>query len=103
MEMGLDCLNPIEPPPVGRITLSEAKAFCAGKMALDGGVEDGAFDTLTPEAMEALVTDVINQGKPGGGFILCPTSSPTTRARLLPHQVENYRVFVETAVKMRYY
>lgn len=103
IEMGLDCLNPIEPPPAGRITLKEAKAVCSGKMALDGGVEDGAFDTLKPDAMEKLMADVINQGKPGGGFILCPTSSPTTRPKLLPHQIENYRVFVETAVKMRNY
>ncbi len=103
IEMGTDCLNPIEPPPVGSITLAEAKAVCSGRMALEGGVEDGAIDTLKPDAMEALVADVINQGKPGGGFILCPTSSPTTRAKLLPHQIENYRVFVETAVKMRYY
>jgi len=103
MDMGTDCLNPIEPPPVGRITLKEAKAVCSGKMALEGGVEDAAIDTLKPEAMEELVTDVINQGKPGGGFILCPTASPTMRPKLLPHQIENYRILVETAVKMRYY
>ncbi|MCM8769787.1 MAG: hypothetical protein NC911_09030 [Candidatus Omnitrophica bacterium] len=103
IELGVDCLNPIEPPPVGRITLAEAKEICSGRMALEGNVEDGAFDCLKPEQMKALVAETINQGKPGGGFILCPTSSPTTWPKLPAHVETNYRVFVETAVTMRDY
>jgi len=103
IEMGIDCLNPMEPPPVGKITLKEAKEICKGKMAIDGGIEDGAFDTLKPEEMEKLVEETIAQGKPWYGFILCPTSSPTTYAKLLPRHIENYKVFVETAVKIRDY
>ncbi|MGB9596102.1 MAG: uroporphyrinogen decarboxylase family protein, partial [Candidatus Poribacteria bacterium] len=44
VEMGVDCLNPIEPPPVGGLTLAEAKKLVNGRMTLDGGVENGAFD-----------------------------------------------------------
>jgi len=103
IELGVDCLNPIEPPPVGKITLGQAKAICAGRMALEGNVEDSAFDCLQPEEMRQLVVETVAQGKPGGGFILCPTSSPTTWAKLPAHAERNYRVFVETAVSLRDY
>jgi len=103
MDLGVDCLNPIEPPPVSKITLSQAKARCAGRMTLEGNVEDGAFDCLKPEEMKKLVEDTVRQGKPGGNFILCPTSSPTTWSRLPEHVETNYRIFVETAVSMRNY
>ena len=103
IEMGVDCLNPVEPPPVSKITLKEMKNICKGKMCLEGGIEDGAFDILKPEEMKTLVEKIVEEAKPGGGFILCPTSSPNTWPVLLPRHIENYRVFVETGVKLRNY
>ncbi|MCM8817441.1 MAG: hypothetical protein NC913_08050 [Candidatus Omnitrophica bacterium] len=103
IEMGLDCLNPIEPPPVGKITLAEAKGICKGKMCLEGGIEDGIFYTKTPHEIRDITIETINQGKPGGGFILCPTSSPNTAAKLSDQVIENYRIFIETAVSLRDY
>jgi len=103
VNMGLDCLNPLEPPPVGKIALTEAKKICGKKMCIDGGIEDGSFYTLKPHEMRELVVETIRQGKPGGGFILCPSSSPNTAACLSGIVIENYRVFVETAVNLRNY
>ena len=101
IKMGVDCLNPVEPPPVSKITLKQMAEISKGKMALDGGIEDGAFDLLKPEEMEKLVEETILQVK-GSSFILCPTSSPNTWPTLLPHHKENYKTFIETAVKLRY-
>lgn len=103
IEMGVDCLNPIEPPPVGKLTLAEAKQRAAGRMCLEGGVEDGDFDLLSPPQMERVVEGVVAQGKPGGGFILCPTSTPTTWPVLEERHIANYRAFVETAVRLADY
>ncbi len=103
IEMGVDCLNPVEPPPVSKIELKQMKEISKGKMCLEGGVEDGYFDILTPEKMKEVVEKIIEEGKPDGGFILCPTSSPNTWSKLLPRHIENYRIFVETAVKLRKY
>ena len=103
IEMGVDCLNPIEPPPVGRLTLAEAKARVAGRMALEGGVENGDFDRLGPRQMERVVEQIVAQGKPGGGFILCPTSDPNTWTGLGRRHLDNFRAFVETGVRLRDY
>lgn len=102
-EMGVDCLNPIEPPPVGKLTLAEAKARVAGRMCLEGGVEDGDLLERTPDDITAIVERTVAMGKPGGGFILCPTSSPTTVPELNPRQVANYRAFVETGMRLAPY
>jgi len=103
IEMGLDCLNPVEGPPVGKYTLKQVKEICGKKMALDGGIEDGVFDRCTPEETRTITRQVISEGKPGGCFILCPTSSPDTRARLSTRNIENYAAFVETAAELRNY
>ncbi|MCM8764922.1 MAG: hypothetical protein NC830_06165, partial [Candidatus Omnitrophica bacterium] len=91
IEMGCDCLNPIEPPPVGKITLAQAKKICKNKMCLEGGIEDGIFYTSEPEEIKKITIETIHQGKPGGCFILSPTSSPNTTAKLPDYVVENYR------------
>ncbi len=103
VEMGVDCLNPIEPPPCGHLTLAEAKQRCAGKMSLEGGVQDGDFDRLDTEQLIPVVEDTIAQGKPGGCFILCPTSAPSTWPVINERHVANYRAFVETAIRMGQY
>ncbi|MCM8818056.1 MAG: hypothetical protein NC915_01055 [Candidatus Omnitrophica bacterium] len=103
IEMGVDCLNPVEPPPVSKITLKQMKEISNGKMCLEGGIEDGYFDILPPEKMKEVVEKIIDEGKPDGGFILSPTSSPGTWSKLLPKHIENYRIFVETAVNLREY
>ncbi len=103
VEMGVDCLNPIEPPPVGSLTLAEAKEQIAGRMSLDGGVQDGDFYTLEPDEMVRVVEETVEMGKPGGCFILCPTSSPGTVPVLSDKAVANYRAFVETGMRLANY
>jgi len=46
-----------------------------------------------------LVTEAMRAGKPGGGFIFCPSASPYTEK--LSHQtVANYLAMIETAAQM---
>ena len=99
VEMGVDCLNPIEPPPIGGLTLAEAKKVVGGRMTLDGGVQNGAFDTLEPKEMEELVEETIAMGKPGGCYIFGQTSDPGTWVELSEKHIANFKVFVETAVR----
>ena len=103
VDMGVDCLNPIEPPPMGTLTLAEAKERIDGKMSLEGGVENGDFQLLTPQEMEEVTAEAVRQGKPGGGFILSSTSSPTTWTELDERLIANHRVFVETGIRMAQY
>jgi uroporphyrinogen-III decarboxylase len=103
VEMGVDCLNPIEPPPIGGLTLAEAKKLVNGRMTLDGGVENGAFDLLEPHEMEQVVEETIAMGKPGGCYIFGQTSDPGTWVSLNDRHIANFKAFVETAVRLADY
>ncbi len=103
VEMGVDCLNPIEPPPVGSLTLAEAKGLINGRMTLDGGVQNGDIDLLEPGEIEKIVEETINMGKPGGCYILSETGTPATRPALSERHIANYRAFIETGVRLANY
>lgn len=98
-EMGVDVLNPLEPPPMGDITLAEAKARVGDSMALEGNVQQGDFYRVSPDTMDAIVRTAILEGAPGGGFILCLTSSPWQSASVDRIVIDNYTAFVEAGLK----
>ncbi len=103
IEMGTDCLNPIEPPPVGGFTLAEAKEIIGGRMSLDGGVQNGNFELLEPEEMERVVEETVAMGKPGGCYILSETGTPTTWPTLTEKHIANYKAFIETGSRLASY
>jgi hypothetical protein len=102
-DLGVDCLNPIEPPPIGKLTLADAKRRVGDRMTLEGGIEVGAFELETADTVADQVEQAMAMGKPGGRLILCPSSDHSHWPDLSEHIAQNYRVFVETAVKLAPY
>jgi hypothetical protein len=103
VEMGVDCLNPVEPPPMGDVELPAAKRQVAGRMALEGNVEIGLFQTAAAEEFAAIVEQAVADGKPGGGFIFCPTSDHTHWIELDDQIMRNYKIFIETGLRLGRY
>jgi uroporphyrinogen-III decarboxylase len=103
VELGVDCLNPIEPPPIGHLTLAQAKQRAAGRMTLEGGVQSGDFQLCTPDEVAATTEAVMTAGKPGGRFILSPCATHEHWPDLSPAIAANYRVFVETGLRLARY
>lgn len=64
LEMGVDVLDPMEPPPDGDLTLAEARRLAGGRMTLVGGLQYRDFETLAPDDIEARARDAIEQGGP---------------------------------------
>ena len=102
-DLGVDCLNPMEPPPIGKLTLADAKRRVGTRMTLEGGVEVGAFQLEGPAAVAALVESAMAMGKPGGRYILCPSSDHAHWPELDAYIAQNYRVFVETGLRLAEY
>jgi len=102
-DMGVDCLNPIEPPPMGKLTLADAKRRVGTRMTLEGGIEVGDFELDDTETVAAKTAAAMTMGKPGGRFILSPSSTHTHWPELNDHIARNYRVFVETGVRLAEY
>jgi len=66
--MGVDMLNPIEPPPMGDISLADAFNAAGGRMALEGNIEIGDVMTASPDEIRFLVDRAIAES--GARFVL---------------------------------
>ena len=66
--MGVDMLNPIEPPPMGDVSLREAFQIADGRMALEGNIQIGDIITGSDELIRSLVDRAIDEA--GERFVL---------------------------------
>jgi len=77
IERGADYTEPVEPPPDGDVTMSEAKALAAGRITLGGNVECRVLCNESEDAVEQAVRDAFEGGKER--FVLRPTEGPSPR------------------------
>ena len=85
LEMGVDVLNPCEPPPMGSLTLAQIREKVGNRICLEGNIEKHDLYTDTPEGIREKVRDAIHGAARDGAFVLCPTTGlaewPTLDAR----------------------
>lgn len=76
-DMGIDILDPLEPPPYGDNHLADTKRRVGRRMALCGNIPSQVLvlDSFDPGEIRALVRRAIGDGAPGGGFFLRTTGS----------------------------
>ena len=98
LDIGTDVLHPIEAPPMGDVTASQARAILKDKVCIEGNIQIGSMYDNTPEQIreetEALIRDAFIGGK---GLIVSPTASP-----FIPGGgdkcFEQYRAMVATVI-----
>jgi len=78
MEMGVDSIDPVEPPPQGDIEFVEAKKRANGRLTLLGNMEFLAMETETPDQIEERVRSAIEDGGKEH-TILCCSAGPHER------------------------
>ncbi|MEW5944790.1 MAG: uroporphyrinogen decarboxylase family protein [bacterium] len=70
-ETRLDCLNPLERPPLGDCDLAEVKKLYGHRLALMGNLPTTTLMLHgTPDEVEKECIQAIRDAAPGGGFIL---------------------------------
>ena len=97
--MGVDTLNPLEPPPMGDVTLAEAKARIGDRVALEGNIEKGDLYRAEPEHIRELVRQAMRDMAPGDGFILCPTSGFQEWSEASDRYVQNYLAYIDEGIR----
>ncbi len=74
VEMGYDGLNPLEPQ--AGMDLKRVKEHCGDRLCLLGNIDCGELlSSGMEEEVEAAVTQAIQDGAPGGGYVLCSSNS----------------------------
>ena len=74
LETGYDGINPLEPQ--AGMEIKKVKEYCGDKICLLGNID--CVDLLpsgTPEQVEQAVIQAIEDGKEGGGLIICSSNS----------------------------
>lgn len=96
--MGVDALDPIEPPPQGDVELAEVRREHGGQLVLFGNLEASDIENLPPRDFEKKVHKALKEGTAGEGrgFVLMPSASPYGRT-ITPHTLENYRTMIRLA------
>ncbi|NLV74967.1 MAG: hypothetical protein GXY52_09870 [Chloroflexi bacterium] len=95
-ETELDCINPLEPPPMGDCNLSEIKQLYGDRLALMGNLH--TTDVMlrgTVKEVEQAAKQAIDDAGAGGGFILstgdqCGRDTPLENLRKLVEVCETY-------------
>jgi len=98
MKTDPDAIDPIEPPPDGDVPLGEVKKRIGDRVCLLGNLELKLLEHGKAEEVRQFVIDAMVQAKPGGGYVIMPTSSPIN-IPLSKKTEENYRIFIETALE----
>ena len=74
--MHASALHPIEPPPMGDVTLAEAKRRVGQDLCIVGNVQEHDLETMPAAAFRRLAEETVRTGMPGGRYILSPTATP---------------------------
>lgn len=98
VEMGVDVLNPIEPPPMGDISMEDAFKIVGSRMALEGNIETHDFMVCTPHQLEKKIHDTLDAGR-GKRLILCPSSGYMESVEPSAQEIENWFFYINESVQ----
>ncbi len=101
-EVGADALDPCEGPPDGDIPLTEIKRRVGDRMCLFGNLQLKLLEHGSTEAVSQEVAACMEAAKAGGRYVIMPTASPIN-VPLSKKTEDNYKVFIETALKLGKY
>lgn len=98
IEMGTDILHPIEAPPMGDVTLRDAKDVLGNKVCIEGNIQIGDMYAASPDKIREMASQVIDEAfDDSKGLIVCPTASPYVTV-LDENTLKNYEALIDTVL-----
>jgi uroporphyrinogen-III decarboxylase len=103
VRMGASALHPIEPPPMGDVTLAEAKARVGRELCIVGNVQEHDIQRMPTAQFRAMVAQTVTEGMAEGGFILSPTATPFGWPEMSRLARENWIAMLEVGLAVGSY
>lgn len=94
IDMGIDILNPLEPPKNGDIDMKEVVAKYGSRIGLEGNIEMQELIQASPERLRMLIRECVEAGSAGGRFILCPSSGFMEYTHPSQEYIDNLRIYL---------
>jgi hypothetical protein len=98
VRMHTNALHPIEPPPMGDVTLEDAKRRVGRDLCIVGNIQHHELCTMPTEELRCLVARTIRTGMEGGGFILSPTATPFGWPEMTELEQRNWLAMLDVAL-----
>lgn len=95
MDMGVDVLNPLEPAPLGDISIKEAVEIVGSGMGLEGNIEISSLLLDKPERIKELIYSAVSEGKETNRFILCPSAGYMEYVNPSPQYIDNLLLYLK--------
>jgi uroporphyrinogen-III decarboxylase len=94
-------IHPVEAPPMGDTTLTEAREILGDEIILAGNIQFGDLYDKSEEEMDQIVRNTIEEGR-NGPFILATTGGPSSQT-IPPQVAKNYHRIIDTALEIGRY
>jgi hypothetical protein len=98
LSTGMDGIDPLEPRPDGDIDMAEVVEQIGDKACLFGNIELKLLEHGSAEEVREFTKGILEAGKKGRGFVIMPTAAPINDP-VSQQTVDNYRVFIDTALE----
>ena len=93
VEMNVDAIDPVEPPPQGDVELEYVVKHFGRDLVLFGNVEIADIENMEPMEFERKTARSIEVGMKAKGFVLMPSASPYGR-EISPLTFTNYKTMI---------
>jgi hypothetical protein len=103
VRMGVDMLHPIEPPPMGDVTMVEAKRRVGSDLCIAGNLQEHDIHTMPTDHFRALVEETVQAGMVGGRYILTATATPFGWPTLSDLARENWLAMLDVGLQVGRY
>ena len=99
VRMNASALHPIEPPPMGDVTLAEAKQRVGRDLTIVGNIQHHDVETMPTSQFRRLVEETVRTGSEGARFILSPTATPFGWPTMPGLARDNWLAMLEVALE----
>ncbi len=94
ISMGVDVLNPLEPPKNGDISMRKLVDQYGNRLGLEGNIEIQELLQSDHTRLRELIDACVDAGKDSGRFILCPSAGYMEYTRPTPQYIENLKFYL---------
>ena len=93
--MGVDVLNPLEPPKNGDIDMNDIIARYGSRIGWEGNIEIQEILLSSKERIAALIDECVLAGAKSGRFILCPSAGYMEYPRPTEQYIDNLLFYLQ--------
>ncbi len=99
IKMGVDVLNPLEPPKNGDVQMKEIVEKYGNQIGLEGNIEIQDILLSSKEVLHDLIHECVKEGAKTGRFILCPSAGFMEYPNPTEQYIANLEFFLEEGMR----